>query len=284
MGPAGGLFAGFCTHTAHGRVHLKPMGLLRTGFTFVLLLGGTLIPVMPHAEGVNVSGAVALSSQLVNRGQAITPDTPILQGALSWTLPSGWALGLSAGTEVKSPGPVAEAFAQVSRNWSLSADWQTQASVAYYNYRGAASSRAHDQTEANLSLVYRDVLTFGVSAIYALDAGQQGPKWAADVDLHWPLPWSLTFTAGLGIAQSLPTSHDSYEPGYTAAYDGYGQEYGENYPSEHVSSYGYGHLGLIWSHGPWRVELDRVMIDPDKRREWGRLAASPWLATISWSF
>ena len=100
-----------------------------------------------HAQSSNFGGAVALSNQLVDRGLAVTPKTPVLQGALSWTTPSGWSLGLSASSETRSPGRVVEALAQASYAWSLSSDWQMQTGLLYYRYGNDSHWRVYDRVE-----------------------------------------------------------------------------------------------------------------------------------------
>ena len=95
-----------------------------------------------------LGGGIALSSQLVDRGQAITRATPVLQGVLSWTTPDGWALGLSACAQARSPGGMVEAMGQVAHYWTLSDDWSMQASAIYYKY--PMRSRFFDRGEGGL--------------------------------------------------------------------------------------------------------------------------------------
>ncbi len=254
-----------CPHRA-GPYRLAPrMGGATVGFGLVSMAIATWLPMSLHAQSTNISGVVALSSQLVDRGLAVTPVTPIFQAAASWTSPSGWSLGLSGGTELRSPGNVTEALAQASHYWSLSSDWQMQASLLYYDYPSNARSGAFDRAETGVSWIYRDVLTFGLSATSLTGGNDHQPRGAADLNVHWPLTKHFSVSAGLGVAQSLLSP---YTP------NGYGR----------ASVYRYGHAGLMWGYGPWRIELDRIMIDPGSRREWGNLAPSPWVATISRSF
>lgn len=56
------------------------------------------LPLCGHAQS-SASGTVAVSSQLVDRGIAVTGQTPVVQGAASLGFPSGWSLGLSASVE-----------------------------------------------------------------------------------------------------------------------------------------------------------------------------------------
>ncbi|WP_460877133.1 TorF family putative porin [Rhodanobacter koreensis] len=226
-----------------------------------------------HAQSTTFTGTAALSSELIDRGQAITGNTPILQGAASWTSPAGWSLGLSGSTEVRSPGRVVEALVQASRYWSLSDDWQMQANLLYYRYPGETRSRAYDRAETGVDWTYRDVLTFGMSAIYVIGARDHQPRGAADLSFHWPLAWHFSLSAGVGVAQPL-----------IAPYTPYGYGHAGSYSYDRTGLHGYGHAGLLWSHGPWRIELDRIMADPETRQQWANLGASPWVATISRSF
>ncbi|AIF46951.1 hypothetical protein HY57_06555 [Dyella japonica A8] len=224
------------------------------------------------AQSGNINGIVALSSQLVDRGLAVTSDTAIVQGAVSWTLPSGWAFGVAASTEVRNATPLAETFAQASHTWRMTPDWQFAATAAYYDYPGRGNG-AFNRAEGGANWIYRDVLTLGIAAMIPTGGGNHQLRGAADVDFHWPLPWHVSFSAGAGYAQTQVPTYGTYD-----------DEYGSHrYPrGDRVNSYGYGHLGLIWAQGPWRVEVDRVFVDASMREAW--LAASPWVATMSWSF
>lgn len=233
------------------------------------------------ARAGQFSGTVALSSQLVDRGFAITPETAIAQGAVSWTSLGGWSVGASASTEVRSAAPIAEAIAHASRYWALSADWQMQAGLAYYDYPSHGDSQLLDRAEASLNWSYRDVLTLGFSAIYGVGSGAHRLRGAGDIDFHWPLPWHFSLAAGAGIAQYVGNyaSAGGYDPG---SY--YGGSYASYYPSHRTQTYGYGHAGLVWSVGSWRMELDRIFVEQDMRRQWGSHAPEPWVATLSLSF
>jgi hypothetical protein len=249
---------------------------IRAGFA-ALIMGACLAPAL-HAQSTTFSSAVALSSQLVDRGQAMTRTTPILQGAASWTFPAGWSLGLSGSAEVQSPGHVVAALAQASRHWSLAGDWQMQANLLYYRYSGTARSRAFDRAEAGLSWTYRDVLTLGLSTIYVIGSkGQHRPRGAADISFRWPLARQLFLSAGAGATQSPIAPYNTY---------GYSHEYDHAGPRRRAGEgiHAYGHVGLLWSHGPWRIELDRILADPKTRWQWDVMGASPWVATISRSF
>lgn len=243
------------------------------------LMLGVCLPWGGHAQSTGFRGAVALGSQLVDRGQAITPATPILQGAASWTSPGGWSLGLSAGTELRSPDHLAEASAQVSHYWPLSSAWQMQTDLLYYRYSGSARVRTYDRAEAGVHWMYRDVLTFGLSAVRVMGARDRRLRGVADLDFHWPLPWHFYLSAGAGFAQAPTAPYRAY--GYAGPRY---PRYYEYYEHESPGSYRYGHAGLIWAMGNWRAELERIATDPRMRRQPGAPVAAPWVATVSWSF
>lgn len=237
--------------------------LVRLVAALVVVTGGHVA----HAQSSAIDGTAALGSQLVDRGLAITAATPTIQGSVAWTSPSGWSLGAAAGTEAASPGKATEALVQIARSWALSGNWQMQASASYYRYSRRDNTRVYDRSEAGASWIYRDVVTLGVSAVHVLGAEDSHTRPAVDIDVHWPLMWQLSVSAGAGAAYAV-----------TAPYLRYGREYGG------VSFYHYGHAGLMWAHGAWRVELDRIATDLDERRAGRQLTLAPWLATISWSF
>lgn len=259
---------------------------------FTLLVTGAYLPLTLHAQSTTFNGTVALSSQLVDRGQVVTGDTPILQGAAAWTFPdeevasrtfpSGWSLGLSGSTEVRSPSRMVEALVQASRYWSVSGDWQMQVSLLYYRYPGNTGSRAFDRTETGINWSYRDVLTFGLSAIYVIGAKSHQPRAAADINLHWPLAQHFSLSAGAGVTQSLIAPYSLYHHPYTGSYD---HARANHYGSVRAGHYGYGHVGLLWSNGPWRIELDRIVAAPETQQQWANLDdSSSWVATVSRSF
>lgn len=237
-----------------------PFGAAAGIFVATLVAGCLLVPTLACAG--EWSGTLSLASQLVDRGFAITSATPALQGGVAWTTSSGWSLGLSGGVELRSPGHVAESLARVTRTWTLSENWRVQTDVVYYHYAGRLHANVY---EPGVYWVYRDVLTFGLSGVYVASADEHKLHPAADVNFHWPLAGGLFISGGFGIAR-------------------YAVPYG--YPDEryHTGYYRYGEAGLLWSHGAWQVELDRVAIDSGSRRYLRRLAASPWLLTLSRSF
>lgn len=176
---------------------------------------------------------------------------------------------------MRSPNHLAEGFAQAARSWLLSPDWDMQASVVYYDYPSNARSKVFDRAETSLDWRYRDVLTLGLSAVYPVGSDEHKPRAAIDVDFHWPLPRHFSLSLGAGFAQTIAASYNPY---------GYDGGYATSYDHNRVASYGYGHAGLVWSRGPWRVELDRIATTPEVRQQAGELSTSPWVATISRSF
>jgi len=208
-----------------------------------------------HAGSDNIGGGLALSSQLVDRGQAITPATPIVQGNLAWSA-DGWALGISGSARIHAPGGhFVEATAQAARYWALSGDWSMQAGLLYYRY--PRSQRFFDRVETGLHWTYRDVLTFGLSATSTLHREREHWREAADATVRWPLTRHLSLSAGVGVARSLA---DPYRP------------------------YRYGQAGLAWTQGAWRLEVLRIASDQTLRYARGYPSTEPWVATLLWTF
>ncbi|MGH8214231.1 MAG: hypothetical protein ACREPZ_00805 [Rhodanobacteraceae bacterium] len=233
------------------------------GLAFLVAGLATFLLVPVHAHAGELSGEVSVTSQLVDRGLAITSPTPALQGAVAWTTTSGWSLGLSGGIELRSPGHLAAGVARVAHAWALSGNWRMQADVVYYHYAGRLDA---DVYEPGVYWLYRDVLTFGLSGVHVVGADEHKLHPAADLNFHWPLAGGFSLSGGLGVARyAVPyglSPHERYHTGY----------------------YRYGQAGLLWSHGAWQIEVDRVVVDSGARRYLGGLVASPWLATISRSF
>ncbi|WP_426688567.1 hypothetical protein [Rhodanobacter ginsengiterrae] len=244
-------------------------GPVRTGLGLLAMVMAACHPVLLHAQSAKLSSTVALSSQLVDRGLAVTPATLAVQAAVSWVSPTGWSLGLSGGTEVRAPGRISQSLLQGSRNWALSSDWQMQAGVLYYRYSSDTRSTAYDRGEATVNWLYRDTLTFGLSAVRIIGSTDHRTRAAADLDFHWPLTEHVFLSTGAGVAHVPPVRYSHYR-----RYRYHGRE----------GIYRYGHVGLMWVNGPWRVEFDRVMTDLASRQSTRNMSAQPWMATISRSF
>jgi uncharacterized protein (TIGR02001 family) len=216
-----------------------------------------------HAQDAPVGGAVALTSQLVDRGLPITAATPVVQGELRWDSSSGWSVGAAAASELRSP-RLAEGMLHVARSWPLSDSWQMQASLLYYDAPRRGRARAYRRAEADLAWIYRDVFTLNLAALRPVGSRDAHVNPAAEANLRWPLTRHLSLLAGLGVARV--------------------QRYYHYYGETESDYYRYGQAGLAWSDGRWRIELDRIATHgaPPPRRGTGGL--SPWLASVSWTF
>ena len=209
------------------------------------------------AQTAPFSGEVALTSQLVDRGRAVTSQTGVLQAAGDWIPSTGWSIGASASTKLDSPGRVVEAMVQGARYWSLSDSWQLQAGLIYYDYPTNHQLKFYERVEGGLAVSYRDILTVGVSEAHLVHSDYETNRAALDISARWPLPGGFSVLGGVGVAQS-----------YVAPY----------------KSYRYGQVGLAWTHGPWRIELDRVYARREWLPVWRDLNPSPWLGTVSVAF
>lgn len=231
-----------------------------------------------HAQASRVSGQLALASQLVDRGLAITPATPVLQGSLSWTSSTGWSLGLAAGVETRSPDEPVLGLARVSYAWKLTGDWRVRTGLVYYDYGSGSPRYARDRVDAGVTFTYRDVLTLGVAAMRPLGSAGGHILGAVEMAVHWPLARHVHVSAGIGVAQTIDRSY-SY-----AGNHAYGSGDGQGYWRERVRSYRYGQLGLGWSRGPWQLQVGRVFASRTSRQTRASRASSRWLVTASRSF
>jgi uncharacterized protein (TIGR02001 family) len=207
----------------------------------------------PAATGIEAEAA--LSSELTDRGLSIGPRRPVAQGLLTFNDPAGWSVGL--GASMHSQGrDTGRLLARASRYAALPGDWQIQAGLLYYAYTSSAA-RAYDRAEANLGWTYRDTLSLGLSASRATGSRAQGSgrlQRAVDVGWRWPVTDRLDFSSSLGHADLAP------------------------YPG---TRYTYGHAGLDWHSGPWRLELNYVASDDRARRLVGDGARPRWSATVA---
>lgn len=234
----------------------------------VLLVLAGLVPSF-HAAAGTWSGAIALSSQLDDRGVAVTAPTPSMQGMLNWTPAPGWSLGLSGGAELRSPGRLVQSIAEASHYWAVSTDWQMQANLLYYHHSKGEDAWYPSRLEAAVGWTYRDVLTFNLSTFRPTSGRSRRWRGAADLDLRWPLMNHLAFSAGIGIAQPPATFYGHYYSRY---------DYGR------TNHYSYGQAGLIWNRGPWNIEIDRIVTSAGAPRPRGSFGVSPWVATLSFAF
>ncbi|MES2404000.1 MAG: hypothetical protein V4567_06640 [Pseudomonadota bacterium] len=239
----------------------RQLAIATRALLLAVVATGSLLPACARAG--DLSGSASLASQLVDRGLAITSPTPVLQGGIAWTTSSGWSLGLSGGIELRSPGHLSESVARVAHAWTLSTNWRMQADMVYYHYAGRLHANVY---EPGTYWVYRDVLTLGVSLIHVAGADEHTLHPAADLNFRWPLAGDFSFSGGLGVARyALP----------------YGRPPNERYRTGY---YRYGEAGLLWRHGAWQAELDRIAVDSHSRPYLRRYAASPWLFVLSRSF
>ncbi|MBB5885379.1 MULTISPECIES: hypothetical protein [unclassified Xanthomonas] len=246
-----------------GRLAATARPSVRPGAGAALAVGLALAALhAPAARAGDVGGAAGISSQLVDRGIALTRDTPTLQGALFWLPAPGWSLSGSASVALDAPGKVLMSSVGLSRSWTLSDSWQLQAEALLYRYPGARANRLFNRDEVSLGWSYRDRLSLSVAA-FRLPDSRLRQRWygALDVTAHQPLAGPLSLSAGVGISEAPQAL------------------YGLPYATHH---YRYGHAGLIWNAGRWSVEVDRVF--SNARSGYADRGLWPWVASVSRSF
>lgn len=209
------------------------------------------------------SGTVAVSSQLVDLGVAVTRDTPVVQGGANWLSRDGWAVGVFTSYQTGAPRHWAEGIVQVAKAWQASDNWQLQGNLLHYRYPSSdKSARALDRTELGGTLMYRDVLALSVWTI-ELAHRPGGLRSEADAGLRWPLTAHLSASAAVGIAQ------------YLAPYRWYPN-------NKRPDWFSYGHAGLRWDNGPWQIEVLRIASNFQRTRYEPPIA--PWVMTVARHF
>ncbi|MBN7136647.1 hypothetical protein A7A76_02060, partial [Lysobacter enzymogenes] len=204
------------------------------------------------------SGAVALSSQLVDRGVATTAPKPILQAAAHWTPGADWTLSLSAAAAADTPASPLQSGVAATRTWRLSERWRWRAGLSHSRYliAGRHSWRV-ERNELQVGWQYQDRAALTLSATRL----RGHARTYAALDLTWNRAltpqWSLA--AGLGAAEIA-----RYRDGVARS-----------------GAYGYGHLGLVWRRGRCSAELYRLAADSGAPRPWNLARAEPWALTLA---
>ncbi|OBR74576.1 hypothetical protein LZZ50_10730 [Xanthomonas arboricola] len=232
----------------------------RAALRHCLLLALVLGP--GNAIAGTVGGAVALTSQLIDRGISIAPNKATLQTAGYWLPAPGWSMSASVALQSPSLSRPVAVTAQAARAWMLGDRWQMQASALYYGYPTNQATRTFDRQEASLAWSYRDVLTFSVSTFNFPRADQSPWNVAIDVTANIPLRDDLSLTVGAGSSRFPAMA-------YGAARSG---------------RYQYGQFGLRWSRDRWTLKLERIVTSDNTPRLQGGPGETPWLGTASVTF
>lgn len=190
------------------------------------------------AQARSLSGEIAVSSELTERGAFVGWRRPVAQGAVSMYDPTGWSLGAALGVPTNGVRN-ARVVLRGAYDQPLAGDWQGQASLQYYGYPGDRFGRVFDRWEAAAELRWRDRLVFGVTGFHYLHATPTTPalQWALDVGGRWPLGAQWSAQAALGVAQVRQRS-----------------------------AYAYGSVGLAWQSADWRAEVSLLGSTSQARR------------------
>ncbi len=100
----------------------------RAALRHCLLLALVLGP--GNAIAGTVGGAVALTSQLIDRGISIAPNKATLQTAGYWLPAPGWSMSASVALQSPSLSRPVAVTAQAARAWMLGDRWQMQAIIS----------------------------------------------------------------------------------------------------------------------------------------------------------
>lgn len=191
------------------------------------------------AQTRSLSGELAVSSELTERGAFVGLRRPIAQAAASIYDASGWSVGGALG--LPSNGlRNSRVVLRAAHDRPLANDWQRQLALQYYGYPGGGpTGRGFDRWEAALELRWRDRLMVGLTGFHYLHPAADTPTlhWAADVGGRWPLAPQWSAQAAMGLARV-----------------------------RNRGSYVYGSGGLAWDSGDWRAEASLIASASQARR------------------
>jgi len=231
---------------------------LRAGLLVAGLCAGASAAATQPPGASEWSGAVALSSQLVDRGVATTAPKPILQAAAHWSPGEDWTLSLSAAAAADSPASPLQSGVAATRTWPLSDRWRWRVGLSHSRYlvAGVRSWRV-ERNELQMGWQYQDRAALTLSAVRL--RGHARPYAALDLTWNRALTPQWSLAAGLGAAEIA-----RYRDGVARS-----------------GAYGYGHLGVVWRRGRYSAELYRLAADSGAPRPWNVARAEPWTLTLA---
>ncbi len=235
--------------------HARSRQTSPTACRFWLLLACAL-PAAGMAQTRDVTGELAVSSDLVERGIVVGRPRPIVQGLLSFYDARGWSVTTALGMQTYGSQST-RAIVRGAYDGVIDNDWQYQASLQYYAYPGDAFFRLYDRAEGTLSASFRDVFTVGLSAFHYVHTRDEiSPmRWALDAGARWPLTPRLSLVGSLGVSAVRPRGQ-----------------------------YLYGSVGAAWTTGPWRAELNYLASDRWAQRHIMGATPGRWAVTVIRSF
>lgn len=190
------------------------------------------------AQTRSVSGELAVSTDLTERGAFVGERRPVAQAAVSLYDATGWSLGGAlAVNRLGLRG--SRVVLRAAHEQPLPQDWQGQLALQYYAYPADDAGRGFDRWEAAGTLSWRDRVVLGVTAFHYLHPATGTPalRWALDAGTRWPLTSTWSAQAALGLAAV-----------------------------QHRGHYTYASLGLAWQSSPWRAEANLLGASPAARR------------------
>ena len=190
------------------------------------------------AQTRSVSGELAVSSELTERGAFVGERRPAIQAAASLYDARGWTLG--GALAVNRAGlQGSRVVLRAAHDQPLPQDWQGQLAVQYYAYPTDPVGRGFDRWEVAGALTWRDRLVLGVTAFQYPHPAPDTPvlRWALDAGTRWPLGPQWSAQAALGVAAVRDRGH-----------------------------YRYASLGLAWQSTAWRAEANLIGASPGARR------------------
>lgn len=200
------------------------------------------------AQTRDVTGEIAVSSDLTERGFQTPIKRPIVQGLLTLYDATGWSAGAVLGMQTNGR-RYGRAIVRLAYDGVLSNDWQYQAVTQYYAYPDNPTAQLLDRLETALSFSYRDLITAGASVFrypHTRDAARP-MRWAVDLGGRLPIDEQFSLTGTIGLAEVRPQDR-----------------------------YAYGSVGAAWRQGPWRATLSYLATDDRARSVYPGNTAGHW--------
>ncbi|MDA8456055.1 hypothetical protein M4R22_14895 [Acidovorax sp. GBBC 3334] len=213
-------------------------------------------PAVCGGQTRDVTGELALSSDLTERGIFVGKRQPIVQGLVSVYDARGWSLSSALGMQADGR-RTTRAIVRAAYDGVIDNDWQYQTSIQYYAYPGDPVFQLFDRAEAAVGASFRDLVTLGFSTFrYVHTRDEVSPmRWAADIGARWPLSPRFSLTGSLGLSAVRPGGR-----------------------------YAYGGAGMAWHSGHWRAELNYLKSDSYAQRSIRSATTGHWSMTVIRTF
>jgi uncharacterized protein (TIGR02001 family) len=211
-------------------------------------------------------GSLAITSDYVLRGISQSDGSPVLQGDVHWTLPSGWSTGLwGSQLRFKPRAATSELGAYLQWQGTVSGDFDAGAACTHYAYLNDPRPVSYDYDELAVSLAWRDQVYLAATwtprlNLYSAADGLASNREVYTLEASWHRTLRPRFDLNVGLG----------------FYDPQGVDY---------ASYAYGNATLGWHYGHWHANLSAIWVQDALHRQYSPgPAGGPLTATVAWLY